>query len=177
MAEPQKEFSLPKSQWSEGPWHDEPDLAVWPYHNLNCAAVRHASFGHFCGYVALPPGHPWYGHNEETIRDENDNYIDVHGGITYTTTSSEYLDRFEGVGAEDWCVGFDCGHYGDYQPGLRATLAYVNDKTGNLVSMPNLFQDQIYRTLNYVRWCTNRLAHLAYRAQLLEEISDGERKG
>ncbi len=37
--------------------------------------------GHHCGYIAVPPDHPWYG------KDYNDVDCDVHGGLTYGEAS------------------------------------------------------------------------------------------
>lgn len=96
-------------------WIDEPDRVFWHDEStgLPCLARRGTS-GSWCGYVAVPPEHPWYQvnycdcpHGEyATIRrlgdtglsytlvtcDEEDgwcehrpeNIIDVHGGLTYS---------------------------------------------------------------------------------------------
>ena len=60
--------------------------------------------GYACGYVGVPPDHPWY------KKDYDDIEVDVHGGLTWSDNS---------VGDEPanelWWVGFDPAHYGDTQ--------------------------------------------------------------
>lgn len=57
--------------------------------------------GYRCGYVRVPPGHPWHG------KDYYDIDADVHGGLTFA-----HPDADCGKGGEDsaWWVGFDCAH-------------------------------------------------------------------
>ena len=47
----------------------------------------------FCGYVALPKGHPMHGQDYDNLS------VDCHGGLTYS--------NLEG---NDWVIGFDCNH-------------------------------------------------------------------
>jgi len=56
------------------------------------------------GYVAIPPTHPAYKMDWDTMLYD----IDVHGGITYN-------DFGDGIRAPKnwWVIGFDTGHYGD----------------------------------------------------------------
>lgn len=59
-------------------------------------------FGHRCGYVGLPQGHPSYGKRYEDID------VEVHGGLTFSGWD------VEGFTADQlWWVGFDCLHAGD----------------------------------------------------------------
>lgn len=62
--------------------------------------IKWMPLGHLCGYVVLPPGHPWRGKETQELWGSS-----VHGGITFSGPMPE-----EGV---EWAVGFDCGHYGD----------------------------------------------------------------
>lgn len=55
--------------------------------------------GYYCGYVALPFTHPFYGEDYQDL-DE----LEVHGGLT----CSGYLDF-----SDSYLLGFDCGHGGD----------------------------------------------------------------
>lgn len=55
--------------------------------------------GYYCGYVALPFTHPFYGEDYHDL-DE----LEVHGGLT----CSGYLDF-----SDSYLLGFDCGHGGD----------------------------------------------------------------
>lgn len=59
--------------------------------------------GYANGYVGVPPGHPWYGINYNSID------VDVHGGLTF----SEHKLPFCELDDEIWWVGFDVCHYGD----------------------------------------------------------------
>ena len=57
--------------------------------------------GYYCGYVALPFTHPFYGKDYQDLDD-----IEVHGGLTF----SGYLHH---VALDKYLLGFDCGHAGD----------------------------------------------------------------
>ncbi len=54
-----------------------------------------------CGYVKVPPGHPWSG------RDYNDIDASVHGGLTFAEPDVS-CDR--GGPDDGYWVGFDCAH-------------------------------------------------------------------
>lgn len=43
-----------------------------------CAIVKHESLGTLCGYIGVPPCHPWYGQDHDGI-----GRLHVHGGLTY----------------------------------------------------------------------------------------------
>lgn len=66
-----------KSDWGAGPWQDEPDRVEWDHAGLPCLAARSPTGGNWCGYAAVPPGHPLHG------QDYNAVDVDVHGGLTY----------------------------------------------------------------------------------------------
>lgn len=128
-----------------GPWHDEPDKAHWVDEatGLDCLIVRN-HLGALCGYVGVPPAHPWHG------KDYDDVYVDVHGGLTYADRCQE--DEEHGIchlpepGRPDdvWWLGFDCAHSGDLVPGVGRVSPY-----------------ETYRDLNYVR---DEVAGLARQA-------------
>lgn len=63
-------------------------------------------YGHLCGYVGLPEGHPLFGKNYDDVDAE------VHGGLTYAGTDLEPETKL-------WWLGFDCAHSGDVVPGIR----------------------------------------------------------
>ena len=54
---------IPKAEWGPGPWQDEPDRAEWrAAAGLPAMAIRNThTSGSWCGYVAVAPGHPFYG--------------------------------------------------------------------------------------------------------------------
>lgn len=61
--------------------------------------ILHNGIGFRCGYVCIPPEHPWY------KKDCNSLDADVHGGLTYGKIED---DGF-------FWIGFDCAHLGDAQ--------------------------------------------------------------
>src|SRR5438132_5160947 len=80
----------------------------WDYAGLQCVVTRADLSGerdwtmHRCGYVRVPPAHPWHGQSDEDIPAE------VHGGLTFAEL--EPCEHEDGVG---WWIGFDCHHFGD----------------------------------------------------------------
>jgi len=106
-------------------------------------AIWETSLGHLCGYLGVPPAHPWYGHHYDDLN------VDVHGGLTFEAASryghpstvawlseheatatiapsfyarrlaheQEYAGEATNYPIETemdiWWLGFDCGHLGD----------------------------------------------------------------
>ena len=148
---------IDKSAWPRGPWNLEPDEDSWidAATGLPCRAARHPELGHWCGYVQVPPGHPWHG-VEETSADG-----EVHGGVTFSgprTSSAENsvnpwdewpLSLVSEPGSDspdgNWWVGFDCAHLQDTTP---ATLAV----------RPEVSRGGTYKTLEFVKNETAALA-------------------
>lgn len=95
-----------------GEWVEEIDKIFFKHKNIECAIKRivipepynpkHIFGGHLCGYVRIPTDHPYY---QKKIDDLD---IDCHGGLTY----AECID-------DEYWVGFDCGHSGDYLPSIN----------------------------------------------------------
>lgn len=117
-----------KSQWANGPWAAEPDRVEWrdTATGYPCLMLRHATLGHWCGYVAINPDHPLY-EKDYCWRDENDEYCDpgveVHGGLTFAAPCQAQDDvkhvchtPIPGEPDNVWWFGFDCAHYGDLSP-------------------------------------------------------------
>lgn len=136
--------TVDKSTWGEGPWRSEPDKAQWPDEatGLPCLLVRNR-MGALCGYVGVPPGHPWHGVgyscNPSTREDESwgsdertspESAIEVHGGLTFSDKCHPMTNEAQGVchvaeaGEPDdvWWFGFDCSHAWDFMP-ANATLS------------------------------------------------------
>jgi len=102
-----------------GPWNDEPDKVYWvdDATGLDCLIVRNRS-GALCGYVGLPPGHPMYGADYDSVRTEDGQYPDCNGGLTFAGKCHPGPTEAEGIchvplpGRPDdvWWLGFDCAH-------------------------------------------------------------------
>jgi hypothetical protein len=90
--------------------------------------------GFRCGYVRVPAGHPWHGKGWNDVRTADDDYPDVHGGLTFAAPDTDC-----GKGGEDnaWWLGFDCAHGGDapdpelpgYDPVMAALERFGTVKT------------------------------------------------
>lgn len=123
-----------KSEWGQGPWQDEPDRKEWRDKETGapCIANRNG-MGAWCGYVAVPPGHPLHGKHYDAPETSD---LRVHGGLTYANACNKHICHVPEPGEPDnvWWLGFDCGHAYDLVPGL---VSYRMD-------------DGEYRTLEYV---------------------------
>lgn len=174
------EWMFDKSSWGDGPWQNEPDELRWPDEptSLPCVILRNRHFGTLCGYVGIAPGHALFGwsHKDKiylrqeffegkfhrdfglidawcyAMSDDQKNGViplslalHVHGGITWSG------DLPRGLGNGHHWFGFDCGHVGDYSPGLP----YAED----------LDLDQEYRTIDFVK---GECARLAWQLRGLE---------
>lgn len=153
--------TMDKSTWPRGAWDHEPDKVQWedPATGLPCLIVR-GQAGNLCGYVGVPPSHPWHGKgysqriDECTLKCEQDEHyshsidsrIRVHGGLTFAASCEPGDDEARGIchipgsGEADhaWWYGFDCAHCFDLCP------AYAN-------ILPSLMSESEYRDLAYVR--------------------------
>lgn len=148
--------TIDKSGWGPGPWQEEPDKVEWTTLGFPCLITRIPRLGHLCGYLAVPPGHPWHGksYNDEGWDPE------VHGGLTYAAKCSEFVCHVPAAGESDdvWWLGFDCAHSWDVSPGLEAN--YVRLGLGfSLSECPT-----VYRTVEYVRAQVEDLARQAEEA-------------
>lgn len=62
------------------------------------------------GYVAVPPGHPWYGKNYGDIG------CDVHYGLTFGAFKSKITwEEAKQIPEDYYIVGFDTAHLDDNQ--------------------------------------------------------------
>ena len=139
-----KEWTFPeyKEKMPDGEWQQEPDKKQWTDEKtkLPCLIVRNP-LGALCGYVGVPPTHPYY------QRDYNNCDVSAHGGLTFAgKCHPQEGDR--GIchiappeEDEVWWLGFDCAHLGDYVPGMgkffneQGTykhIAYVEDECREL---------------------------------------------
>jgi len=129
-----------KSEWGPGPWQDEPDRLEWRHASgLPCWIVRNC-MGSLCGYVGVPPEHPFY------MRAPDDCNVEVHGGLNYCGHMTEL-----GKERDIWWLGFDCAHCSDLMPLTRGFASVLP-----IFLRADL--GQTYRTLAYVRTEVERLA-------------------
>lgn len=75
----------------------------WKAFGLSCAVVQGREAGNRCGYVRVPPGHPYYGKDYDNVD------VDVHGGLTF----AELEPCTEHEDGQGYWFGFDCAHFGD----------------------------------------------------------------
>ncbi len=98
-----------KKEWLTEPDHE--DFHVQVGGKKVCCTIHRNQMKVWCGYVAVKPGHPLYGKSY----DEAD--LSVHGGLTYAANRTPD-HKPDG----DWWFGFDCGHGGDYLPGMESVM-------------------------------------------------------
>jgi hypothetical protein len=154
--------TVDKTAWPRGEWDHEPDKIQWVDETtgLDCLIVRNGAGGNLCGYVGVPPGHPWHGVGYSdhlkvecdaewcwTDGHRPDATVEVHGGLTYSDPCQESADPARGIchvpepGRPDdvWWFGFDCAHAWDLSPGYQRYLG-----------MPPM-GDETYKPVAYVR--------------------------
>lgn len=154
MIRGKEEHMIDRSKWPRGPWDEEPeDRVEFEHAGLPCLLRRSPGSGGWCGYAAVPPGHPLHGADYGDLGD-----IEVHGGLTYSDPCAGEICHVPKPGEPDdvWWFGFDCAHAYDRTPGMEAALA----------AMGGLGPDAVYRTRAYAEAETRRLAEqLAARAR------------
>lgn len=151
---------IDKTGWDDGPWKGEPDRIEWRIGPYVALMLRNARHGMWCGYVGLPPGHPWHG------LDYNNVPVEVHGGLSFAGACMEderpARERIchvplPGESDDVWWLGFDCHHFMDLAP------LFVQRER-------ELFGDDpppghyTYRNVGYVRGEVERLVEQAAAA-------------
>lgn len=149
MTQPKEEKPLPKSEWGEGPWQNEPDRYEWEHLGFPCLMVRNSYFGHWCGYVGVPPTHPKYEKEYDSIKD-----INVHGELTFADHCHGNICHKPKPGQPDnvWWLGFDCGHMFDLKPAMSSLLKDINHERYRFILK------DVYRDFAYVK---KEVEHLA----------------
>lgn len=139
------ERKVDKSTWGVGAWSFEPDEEEFIHAGQQCFIWRHPSIGHWCGYVAIPEGHPWHQKPYEDI------HVEVHYGLTF---GDKFFDGSKG---DTYWLGFDCAHSGDYTPytGSRGWSYGENEYD--------------YKDIEFVKMHTKRLAEQVEVAGKLKE--------
>jgi hypothetical protein len=113
---------MDKTEFGPGPWQDEPDRVEFEHAGLPCLMKRNY-YGVWCGYAAVPPGHPLHG----KAADDPDVHVvsaSVHGGLTWASACQGSICHVPKPGEPDdvWWFGFDCGHCDDLSPLTEAKL-------------------------------------------------------
>jgi hypothetical protein len=132
-----------KSSWPRGEWDSEPDRISWvdESSSYHCIMRRVKSSGHWCGYVAIPEGHPTYKQHYDYPN------VVVHGGLTYADEcKGDYLSGVCHLENSDeppiWWFGFDCHHADDLSP--------VGGSLG-LIRKTLFGKERTYRNVEYVK--------------------------
>jgi hypothetical protein len=116
--------------------------------------VRNVEIGNWCGYAAVPPGHPWHG---KPLDDAPD--VEVHWGLTYAAACAGHVCHAPQPGEADdvWWLGFDCGHGFDVMPFTRKMHADRGRDLAAMLETESACRMQ-YRDVAYVRAECERLA-------------------
>jgi hypothetical protein len=147
--------------WPAGPWDLEDDRYEWRHLGFPCLIFRAGHTGALCGYIAIPPKHPWY------KLHGNDLDVDVHGGITYAADCHGVIchEPRKGESRKVWWLGFDCGHAFDVMPALIKVRQEARELLFRTVNLGVKLPDERYRDLAYVTAEVNRLAEQAEAAK------------
>lgn len=131
--------------WAAGPWDVEPDRLEWrdAATGMPCLIVRN-HLGSLCGYVGVPPGHPFHGidyagcalawacndakgERSWDCKHRPEALVDVHGGLTYADRCNAPSGICHVAKPDEpddvWWLGFDCAHGGDVTPAMDAMRA------------------------------------------------------
>lgn len=143
------EPQVDRTSWPLGPWDFEGDREEWKTAaGLPGLMVRNRQ-GSWCGYAAVPPGHPYHGKGYDDVD------VDAHGGLTYADSCGGNIFHVPEPGEPDdvWWLGFDCAHYTDLSPGMMASEMKYGFPEREL-----LFPVPVYRDEAYVRAEVEQLA-------------------
>ncbi|GAI24829.1 unnamed protein product [marine sediment metagenome] len=137
-------------------WMDEPDREDFEHAGLKCLILRHHEFGHLCGYVAVPKGHPCHGKDYDHTPYDDLIPVEVHGGLTFSregdgdTWSKGY-----------WWFGFDCAHAWDLIP-------YMTSLMSDLKALMSTLMSSTYKNFRYVRRETEDLAEQVVTLEFID---------
>jgi hypothetical protein len=127
-------------------WISEPNFFTDSYNDIRYFIMRNEYCGFLCGYVEIASLH-------KEIANYMD-YIVCHGGLTF----NGLLKDGEKV------IGFDCGHYGDFQPYSKfidskseyRNLNFCINECVNIIDQISIFKNKYVMFLNnsdFDKWC------------------------
>lgn len=92
---------------TDKPWLTEPNELRWTDEDtgLECLIKRNPELLHLCGYVKIDPTNALYG------KKYTGESLNVHGSVTWQ-------GKLEADKDAAYYIGFDCGHFNDYVPGM-----------------------------------------------------------
>lgn len=122
-----KEYKVDKTDWPRGEWDTEPDRVQWQEGDFACLMIRN-TLGNWCGYVGVPPGHPFHGKQYDDVD------VRVHCGLTYSDECKGHVCHTPEPGQPDnvWWFGFDFAHLYDYVPGMHGNEIVKIFRSGGL---------------------------------------------
>jgi hypothetical protein len=149
----EKDIAAARATWPEGPWTAEPDRIEWRCLGLPCLMVRSVVTGAWCGYVGVPPGHPYHGKGYAEVD------LSAHGGVTYADRCGGAVCHVPQAGESDdvFWFGFDCAHAWDDSPMMHR---------GGMSRVVSASARWAYRDVRYVKNEVERLAE-----QLAEQLA------
>lgn len=137
----------------EGPWTGEPHREEFKHQGLDCLLER-GPFGAWCGYAAVPKGHPLFGKAYGLVDDR----IEVHGGLTYSNGCQGVIcHKTDDPEDQVWWLGFDCSHAFDLD--LYRKVNFPQHITTSY---------EVYRDISYVR---NEVKRLASQLAAIKEVA------
>lgn len=146
--------TIDRTGWPSGEWDNEPDKVQWQDEatGLPCLAVRNRHAGNWCGYVGVTQSHPAFMKEYDSVRVGDDEWPEVHGGLTYADLCQPENHESRGIchvpdpdePDHVWWLGFDCAHFRDASP-----RDYMLER--DLGGIWSVEPDQTYRRLAYVQ--------------------------
>jgi hypothetical protein len=157
------QIDLMRPHWGPGPWDDEPDREEWRTEAGLPALIQRGPIGALCGYVAVPPGHPWHGLERTDVPDEA--HDASWGGVNYAARCAGSICHVPEPGEPDdvWWLGFDAGHYNDITP-IAVAGAMSGGMSGGLAEAIRESGGS-YKSIGFMRERCEDLARVAAEAR------------
>lgn len=121
------------------------------YKGFKCV-VLFMPFGYRCGYVGIP---------KEEYKIENTDYIECHGGITYSDNSLQCCDDTD----KHW-IGFDCAHC--YDGFDTETMKEYYSDCEEIMAYLKFYEDVKPSTFWTKRQCKNECMRIVNQIRRIE---------